>query len=422
MVKWKFWEKRDASEQPKQNNFDYLTYQLAGSFAQSRSLKLSAVYRCVEILSDSVAELPVSVMRVDSDNHKVELTSDPVYKVLNGRPNQRMTKYTFFKMLVASVYLKGNGYAYIRRDTKGKPQELVFLPDGYVNIYVPENVFEPVYYQVRGVKGKVYPHDMIHIINYSNNGVQGISTLAYAAQSLGLATNAEKAASNFFESGCNIGGTLSVDRPLTAKQKEDLKNSWHMAFGSGSGGSNGVAVLEGGMSFSPITVNPKDSMMLESRQYSVVEIARWFGISPVKLFDLSKSSYSTIEATQLAFLTDTLQPLLEKIENELTTKLFPEGNNVIVKFNTDSILRADKTSLSSYYSTLLQAGVMTVNEVRAQLDLPHVEDGDENYIQAQLISLKNAKNSVPSDKAINNAGTETNQPGEDKNTVDDGND
>ena len=103
---------------------------------------------------------------------------------------------------------------------------------------------------------------------------------------------------------------------LTGKQKVDLKTSWQTAFSPTTGTPNGVAVLEGNMDFQPITVNPADAQLLETRQFNVIDICRFFGVSPVKAFDLSKSSYSTVEATQLAFLTDTLSPLLEKIELE----------------------------------------------------------------------------------------------------------
>ena len=143
-----------------------------------------------------------------------------------------------------------------------------------------------------------------------------------------------------------------------------------------------MAVLEGNMDFQPITVNPSDAQLLETREFNVIDICRFFGVSPVKAFDLSKSSYSTVEATQLAFLTDTLAPLLEKIELEFERKLYKpsERENIEVRFNTEVLLRADKASLASYYNTLFQIGVITPNEIRKVLDLPAIENGDKSFV------------------------------------------
>ena len=179
---------------------------------------------------------------------------------------------------------------------------------------------------------------------------------------------------------------------MTAQQKQDIKTAWSSAFNSITGTPNGVAVMEGNMTFQPITVNPSDAQLLETRQFNVIDICRFFRVSPVKAFDLSKSSYSTVEATQLAFLTDTLSPLLEKIELEFERKLYKpsERNNIDVRFDTSVLLRADKASLASYYNTLFQIGVITPNEIRKNLDLPAIENGDKSFVQVNVQTLDNA--------------------------------
>jgi len=160
-----------------------------------------------------------------------------------------------------------------------------------------------------------------------------------------------------------------------------------------------VAVLEGNMDFEPITVNPSDAQLLETRQFNVIDVCRFFGVSPVKAFDLSNSSYSTVEATQLAFLTDTLSPLLEKIELEFERKLYKpsERNSIDVRFDTSVLLRADKASLASYYSTLFQIGTITPNEIRKALDLPAIKDGDHTFVQVNVATLKNAVKEIEND-------------------------
>ena len=183
-----------------------------------------------------------------------------------------------------------------------------------------------------------------------------------------------------------------------------MKTSWQTAFSPTTGQPNGVAVLEGNMDFKPITVNPSDSQLLETRQFNVIDVCRFFGVSPVKAFDLSKSSYSTVEATNLSFLTDTLSPLLEKIELEIERKLYKpsEKDSIDVRFDTSRLLRADKQSLASYYNTLFNIGVVSCNEIRKEIDLPYIEGGDSHFVQVNLMEVKNAASNVPSNNNIVN--------------------
>ena len=156
------------------------------------------------------------------------------------------------------------------------------------------------------------------------------------------------------------------------------------------------------MEFKPITVNPSDAQLLETRQFNVIDICRFFGVSPVKAFDLSKSSYSTVEATNLSFLTDTLSPLLEKIELEFERKLYKpsEKANIDVRFDTSRLLRADKQSLASYYNTLFNIGVVSCNDIRKEIDLPYIEGGDAHFVQVNLATLENAVRLQPTDKSV----------------------
>lgn len=360
------------------------------------AMKLSTVYRCVNCISDAVSQLPLEIYKVDKKGFKQKDRKNPSFNVLNQKPNNRMTRFVFVGLLVQSMLLKGNAFAYIIRDDKQNVSQLIFIPTEYVSIIPPKTIFEPIKYKVIGINGDIQPKDMIHLVNQTFDGVVGISTLHFAAHTLGLSYDAEQHASNFFSTGCAVAGFIKSETSLTPKQKKDIKDGWRNAFGKDNGETNGVAVLEGSLDYKPITINPADAQLLQTREFNVVDICRFFGVSPVKAGDLSKSSYSTVEATQLAFLTDTVAPLLEKIEEEFETKLFPEGN-VDIKFDVSQLLRADRTSLSSYYNSMIQNGVMTINEVRRELDLPPVENGDDNFIQVNLQTLKRATSETPDD-------------------------
>ena len=364
------------------------------SYTNDYAMKLSAVYRCVNCISDAVAQLPMEIYKIDRKGYKTKDRKNPSFNVLNAKPNNRMTRYTLIQLMVQSMLLKGNAFAYIVRDKDGNVKQLIYIPSDYVTIVAPKTILEPVKYKIIGFDNEINAKDIIHVLNQTFDGILGISTLHFARQTLGLAYDSEKHAANFFSTGCAVAGFIKSDTTLTPKQKQEIKNGWRNAYGKDNGETNGVAVLEGSLHYEPITINPADAQLLETREFNVIDIARFFGVSPVKIGDLSKSSYSTVEATQLSFLTDTISPLLEKIELEFETKLFPEGN-VDIRFDVSQLLRADRQSLSQYYSTLIQNGIMQPNEVRRELDLPAVENGSYNFVPVNLQTLEKATTTTP---------------------------
>lgn len=402
-MNFKFWKKQKVEERDLASTFgDYLMYNSFPAYTNSKALLISTVYRCVEVISDSVAQLPLEPYKIDSSGYKLKFTNHPTYRLLNAEPNSRMTRFTFIKTLIVSTLLKGNGYAFIERDNLGNATALHYIPSDLVTIIPPKTLKDNVAYSVTGLSNIIEACNMIHILNFSYDGITGISTLAHAKNTLGLSADSEAHASGFFKGGANLAGILKVQSNLTSKQKSDLKNSWQTAFSPSTGQPNGVAVLEGNMEFQPITVNPTDAQLLETRQFNVIDICRFFGVSPVKAFDLSKSSYSTVEATNLSFLTDTLSPLLEKLELEFERKLYKpsEKESIDVRFDTSRLLRADKQSLASYYNTLFNIGVVSLNEIRKELDLAAVEGGDNHFIQVNMMEVNKAAQNVPSNNAI----------------------
>ena len=378
-----------------------LQFGLNGYYAESKSMKLSAVYAAVNLISNGVAQMPLKTYSIDSNGNKLQINND-LSHILNCQPNKRQTRFTFIKQLIVSMLLKGAGYAYIER-RGGRVIALHLVPYDYVTIIPPKTLLEPIKYSITGFEKEVESKDMICLLNFSLDGIQGISTLAYAKHSLELASNAEASANGFYKGGAACGGVLSVNSVMSKEAKKNLKESWKTAFNPDSGSPLGIAVLEGGMTFQPIAVNPEDAQLLSVREFSVVEIARWFNISPTLLGDLSKSSYSTLEMTNLQFLTHTLQPIVTKLEQEFECKLGDElydNCHLQIKFDTTEILRSDKTSLASYYTQLYNIGVLSPNEIRRNLDLEPIEDGDTYVCQSNLVTLKNLKSIVPSNKSI----------------------
>lgn len=370
--------------------------------SRENAMLLSTVYRCVDVISDAVAQLPLETFSIDSDGFKRPYIDHPVYSLLNEEPNEDMTRFTFFKTMVASVILRGNAYAYIERDSRGNAIQLIYLQTHQVNIvWILDNSgIKRKRYQVVGFKELVEPKDMLHFLNFSYDGIVGVSTLTHARQTLGIATDSEAHAAGFFKGGGNAAGILTVEGVrLNADQKKQNYEEWKIRTDPTTGSPNGIVILEGNMKYQTLTINPKDAQLLESRQFNVVDICRFFSVSPVKAFDLREANYSTVEATQLAFLTDTAAPILTKIELELNRKLFKKSEKGRVKseFNTSGFLRADKSAQGTYLNQMFQIGAMTPNEIRRENNLPKVEYGDNAFVQVNIQPLEKAIKVNPSE-------------------------
>lgn len=377
------------------------------SVLDSRSVPmlLSTVYRCVDLISDSIAVLPLKTYRIDGDGFKEEAKEHPAYYVLDMEPNEDMTRFVFFKTLMTSVLLTGNGYAYIERDGL-KVEQLVYIPSGAVQIVwiTDRQGALRKRYKVTGFAELVEPRDMIHVLNFSYDGINGISTLEHARQTLSIATSAEESAKGFYDSGGQLSGVLTVEGArLSKEQKDQIYKTWRERTDPVMGTPNGIAVLEGNMKYQPISISPSDSQLLESRQFNVVDICRFFSVSPVKAFDLSKSSYSTVEATQLQYLTDTALAVITKIEQEINRKIFlpSERGKVVAEFDTSAILRTDKSAQATYWKELFNIGSATPNEVRRESNLGRMENGDKAFVQVNVQTLDNAVKQKPNELSDN---------------------
>lgn len=354
--------------------------------SRSQPMLLSAVYRCVNAVSDSLAVLPCEVFSLDGDGFRTRDRQHPLSWLLETEPDGDMTAYTWFKTMVSSMLLTGNAYALIDRDSAGTPRELKYIPSGKVWVtWINDGGVLRKRYQVAGLSRLVDPFDMVHVLNFSYDGITGISTLEHARQTLALATENEEHASGFFKSGGQLSGVINVEGRVSKEQKDAIYKTWTERMDGG-----GVAVLEGNMKYQPVSISPRDSQLLESRQFAVIDICRFFGVSPVKCFDLSKSSYSTVEATQLEYLTDTVQPVIKRFEDEFNRKLFmpAERGRWEARFDTAALLRSNKSEQAQYLRDLMYAGAYTPNEIRRELGMHKVDGGDEALVQVNMARLK----------------------------------
>lgn len=391
------WRNLFKKKEVEKRDLNYVPFSDALIFSTLRnqysSMNISAVFRAVEIISDSVATLPI---RVKAVNEKDEIKSHPLNLVFADKYNV-MSKYNFIKLLIQSVILKGNGFAYIERSEDGSVLRLRYLESSDVQIFWDKNK-EQLYYTCNVISRKrIEPINMIHLVKNSYDGINGVSVLSYAARSLKLANNTENSANSFFTNGCNLSGVLTVQGQVTDKQREQIRQSWNSAY---SNGGNGLAILQGNMEYKPIQLSAADSQLLESRLFNVQDIARFFGISPVLLGDLSHSSYATIEAAQQEFLLHTLNPYIVMIEEEFTRKLVKPSENLEINFDETALLKTDKKALADYYGSLLDKGVLSINEVRTELGYAEIDGGDKHTIAYSKIEDNDINNTKNNEKDI----------------------
>ena len=326
------------------------------------ALKLSAVYAALSIISNSIATLPIYVKQ-RKDNTDTILENNPIQKLFY---NMLQSKHTVIKQIVWDLLLWGNSYIYIKRKD-GKPDKLIYLQHGDVTIdYKKEQ--DLVQYNVcnhNSVPKLVKQEDMLHFARDTYDGINGRGFIFFASDIIDLAGFTQQAAENFFGSGCNLTGVLQFNGRLRDDQKEAIRQQWIQIHSSSAQGG-GLGVIEGDAKYIPISQNSSDAQMLETRRYNVEEIARFFNINPVLLGDLSHTSYNDIEQAQIEFVTHTLLPIINLLQDEINRKMITNSMHYI-DFDETELLRGDRSSLADYYTKLVTNAIITVDEAREQL-------------------------------------------------------
>lgn len=384
-----------------------LLFNNSSNYSATAAMKLSAVYCATNQISNALAMLPVNIVKYDYDEKQP--ISHPLWSVLNVYPEKLYNHYNSFKMAVESVIIQGNGYYYIVRDDKLDVLELRYINADFVQpMPMPDG---SIRYIVQGFPAAVDSSDMIHLFMHCDEMHNGISLLKYAAKVLGAATNAEDTADKFYKGGAGLNGIIKAQATLTKEQKAQIRESWQEAF---SAHGNGVAVLPQGLDYQSISVSPEDAQLLESRKFSIEEIARFFNISPIKLQVLNEVSYNSMESAELNFLYDTVAPYVQIFMEEFNRKLFKpsEVGKIGVMFDYTSAMQTNRKDLADYYRTLITNGIMSVDEVRGQMGLPKLgtDASQAHYIQLSYQTIDN----IASGKYLKDQGSAEQDPNQSK--------
>mgnify|MGYP003671519003 FL=1 len=354
---------------------------------QDTSLTYSAVFACVRVLSESVASLPIDIIK-DVNGDKTVDKDHPVYKLLAQRPNNYMTSFTWRQILMTNLVLNGNSYFNIIRDTSARPVSLEYIPSENVDVKLQGG---EIFYEIKEggdgfgptVESKIIKHDdMLHFQGLSYDGIKGRSVIETHRDSFGLSIAANKYGGAYYGNAASPSGILSHPGKLSKEAADRLKFSWNSSYGNGPMNAHKTAILEEGMSFKPVSMNPQDADFLNTRKFQVTEIARIFRVPPHMIGDLDRATFTNIEQQGIDFLTHTLRPYLINLEEELERKLFRENEQDTYKimFNANGMLRGDSEARAKFYKDMSSIGVLSINDIRRMENMNDIgSDGDKHY-------------------------------------------
>lgn len=351
---------------------------------EESAMQVTAVYACVRILSEAIAQLPLNIYEYQSDGGKKRVFDHPLYKILHDEPNPEMTSFVFRETLMSHLLIYGNAYAQIIRDGGGRILGLYpLLPD---KMEVDRNekgelVYKYSRYDDSNPNFKEYgaivlnSDDVLHIPGLGFDGLVGYSPIAMAKNAVGMTLACDEYGSAFFANSARPSGVLEY--PGALKDPAAVRESWNAVYG-GSKNANKVAVLEEGMTFKQISISPDEAQFLETRKFQINEIARLYRIPPHMIGDLDKSSFSNIEQQSLEFVKYTLDPWVVRWEQSLKKSLLlpQEKEKYFIKMNVDSLLRGDYESRMEGYAKARQNGWMSANDIRELEDLNPISDED----------------------------------------------
>lgn len=352
------------------------------------ALTLSAFYNGVDQLSNDIAKLPKSVYKKEGDS-RMRFTEHPLNYLISTEPNEMMTAFDFWKLVVVLVILKGNCFVLIKRDGNGELLSLVIQDNSQVIVSRKD---DKLFYTIRG--GVYLSAEVLHFKAFSLDGITGVSVIKYAAHNLGVNLDAQEYASDIYSDRGLGYGVIESDKKVDNTAKKLISDGFTKKMSEKN--KFKVPVLDEGLSYKAISVTPAEAQFLETNKYSVTEIARWLNIAPHKLKDLTNANFSNIQAQSIEHVQDSLLPWIMRIELELDRKMFSreDSETMYVKFNEKVLMRGDSEARKNYLTQLVYAGIITRNEARALEDMNPLDGLDEvlTPVNSQLLDFMMKKN------------------------------
>lgn len=345
----------------------------------NRAMTIAAVWAAVMIISETVGMLPLHIYRRRPDGGRERAPDHPLEVVLSQRPNQHQDAMQWREMLQSHIELRGNAYCEIMPGPLGAVDQLIPLHPDCVQVEQEDD--GSLIYRVTGPNGAkrvLLEDEVFHLTGLSFDGICGLSPIAYARESFGTTAATEEYGARLFGHGTLVGSILKHPGRLTDEAATRIKADIE-AVTSGLHNAHRTVVLEEGMEFQRMGLTNEDAQFLETRQFQIREIARWFRIPPHMIGDLEDATYSNIEHQALEFVKYTIQPRVTRWEKAIGKQLILRDDVYYAEFTLDGLLRGDTLSRFQAYAIAINNMFMNPNEVRARENLNPYEGGDEFY-------------------------------------------
>lgn len=367
------------------------------SVTSESAFQVNAIFSAVSLISDTIATLPVDVyVRRDGARFPFRPRPDWVTK-----PDVDTTKEAFYGAVIVSLLLDGNAFVRVYSNPRGEIVNMTVLNPH--NVQVRRNGLGRVMFEVEGEDRLLSSEEVVFIPDVVRPGhIRGVSRVEALKENFGLAIALQNYAAKFFGSGTQTSGVIEFPGNLTAEQAKALQEGFD-ARHRGWGKAHRTAIISGGAKYVPTSVENDKAQFLDSRRMAVEDVARAFNI-PSNLLNLpGTNTFSSVEQNNLAFVTHCLRPIVQKLESAFSPLMSRTqgGENAFIKFSLDGLLRADITARMSAYSTGLQAGFLTVNDVRRLEDLRPVNDPSADMVRVSLANVNiDAADLVATDKRV----------------------
>ena len=358
-----------------------------------RALKISGVWACIQLISNSVTGCPIQVYKDTDDGREPADRKHFLKELLCVSPNQHMKPRDFRTAMTVQMALWGNAYAHIVYSAAGDyPIAIIPLRPGRMMSFIGNNGELMYHYKVEDGVKVFSAKEILHLKGMSVEGLVGLERNNYARESLGLAVSAETFAAKQFARG-RPSGVLEMSEFLTKDQREEVRNIYE-GISAGAVNANSLYVLEGGMQYKALDFAADQMQMIATREFQLADIARFFGV-PGILIGAGSSSNSawpaSFEQQMLYYLTHTVQPYMDEWEDAVRHRLLGRRSDYNLDHDVSHLVRMDSTAQSNWLAQNLQNGVITRNEARVHLNMKEVSQKGADDLTAQV-------NLVPIDK------------------------
>ena len=339
-----------------------------------------AYYSAIRHIADTVASLPYDIVYEDSQE---PVPDQHPFRLLMERPNPLRTRNDYVRMLLFHLLVNGNAPQLKIRNGLGQTVRLRPLDAIYCNVrklngdpdlkesYVVE-------YSANGDQATYNLEELVWLSDMAYDGVVAASPLSRFRDSFALAMALRNYSSNFFANNARPFGILTVPSSTSDEEMTAIKSKWEA---QNYRNDAAIAVMRrgnvndpSGSEFQAIVSNPDEAMALPLAEFTITEIARATKLPVTMLGLLDNGTYANVAEERIAFARDTIAPWLQVLENGWAELGDEYPRPVRLLYDVTGLTRGSQADRYDAYAVALNAGFLTVDEIRAQEGLPPLSE------------------------------------------------